>query len=184
MNIKENLKKIEKYRIRLPIIILSIFIFINLLFYFVFILPEKKEAKAKNNQYQTLRTGLNQKIQYKKTKNDVSEFYRSLPEKRDFTKVINFISSSAKRNSLKMPGISYQQEKSDDAKKESKTVHGYEKTILSFSVQGRYEGIRRLIHEIESAGYFLIIEDMNLERKDDKAADSVNLQIKVAAYTK
>lgn len=184
MDIKESLKKIEKYRIRLPIIILSIFIFINLLFYFVFILPVKKETKTKNNQYQALRTGLNQKIQYKKAKNEISEFYKTLPDKMDFTKIINFISSSAKRNGLKMPSISYQQDKADDAKKNSKAIDGYEKTTLLFSVQGRYEGIRRIIHEIESAGYFLIIEDMNLERKDDKAADSVNLQIKVAAYTK
>lgn len=184
INTKKGLKKIERYRISLPIIILSIFIFLNLLFYFVFILPVKKETKVKSNQYQALRTGLNQKIQYKNAKNDVSEFYKILPDKRDFTKIINFISTGAKRNGLKMPGISYQQEKADDAKKDSKAINGYEKTTLLFSVQGKYEGIRRLIYEIESSGYFLIIEDINLERKDDKAADSVNLQIKVAAYTK
>lgn len=184
IDIKEGLKKIERYRIRLPIIILSVIIFLNLLFYFVFILPVKKEAKAKNNQYQALRTGLNQKIQYKRTKSDVSEFYKTLSDKRDFTKIINFISTGAKKNGLKMPAISYQQEKADDAKKDSKAINGYEKTTLLFSVQGRYEGIRSLIYEIESSGYFLIIEDMNLEKKDDKVADSVNLQIKVSAYTK
>ena len=184
INIKENLKKIKRYRIRLPIIILFIFVFANLFFYSVFILPVKKETAAKNNQYQALRTGLNQKTQYKKAKNDVSEFYKTLPEKRDFTMIINFISTAAKRNGLKMPAITYQQEKADDAKKDSKAKNGYEKTALLFSVQGRYVGIRRFIYEIESAGYFLIIEDMNLERKDDKAADSVYLQIKMAAYTK
>ncbi|MFZ3090669.1 MAG: type 4a pilus biogenesis protein PilO [Nitrospirota bacterium] len=181
---KEVLKKIERYRIKLPIIILSVFIFLNLLFYFVFILPVKKETTVKNNQYQALRTGLNQKIQYKKTKSDISEFHKTLPDKRDFTKIINFISTGAKKNSLKMPAITYQQEKADDAKKDSKAINGYEKTTLLFSVQGRYEGIRRLIYEIESSGYLLIIEDMNLEKKDNKAADLVNLQIKVAAYTK
>jgi Tfp pilus assembly protein PilO len=184
IDIKENLKKIERYRIRLPIIILFIFVFANLFFYFVFILPVKKETAAKNNQYQALRTGLNQKTQYKKANGGISEFYKTLPEKKNFTKIINFISTSAKRNGLKMPGISYQQEKADDAKKDSKAINGYEKTTLLFSVQGRYEGIRRLIYEIESSGYFFIIEDMNLDKKDDKAADSVNLQIKVAAYTK
>lgn len=184
IDIKKNLKKIERYRIRLPIIILSVFIFLNLLFYFIFILPVKKETAAKNNQYQALRTGLNQKIQYKKAKNEISEFYKTLPDKRDFTKIINFISTAAKKNSLKMPAIAYQQEKADDAKKDSKAINGYEKTTLLFSVHGRYEGIRRLIYEIESSGYFLTIEDMSLEKKDDKAPDSISLQIKVSAYTK
>jgi Tfp pilus assembly protein PilO len=184
IDIKEVLKKIEGHRIRLPIIILSVLIFLNLLFYFVFILPVKKETTAKNNQYQALRTDLNKKIHYKKVKNEISEFYKILPDKRDFTKIINFISTGAKKNGLKMPAISYQQEKDDNAKKDSKAINGYEKTTLLFSVVGRYEGIRKLIYEIESSGYFLIIEDMNLEKKDDKVADSVNLQIKVAAYTR
>lgn len=60
---------------------------------------------------------MNQKIQYKKTKSDISEFHKTLPDKRDFTKIINFISTGAKKNSLKMPAITYQQEKADDAKR-------------------------------------------------------------------
>lgn len=184
IDIKEALKMIEGHRIRLPIIILFALIFFNLLFHFVFILPVKKETTAKKNQYQALRTDLDQKIQYKKVKNDISEFYKILPDKRDFTKIINFISTGAKKNGLKMPAISYQQEKDDNAKKDSKAIHEYEKTTLLFSVQGRYEGIRKLIYEIESSGYFFIIEDMNLKKNDAKVSDSVNLQIKVAAYTR
>ncbi len=182
---KKIISKAKQYKIlKVPMIVLLSLFAINILFYIIFLFPLKRSTAVKGGSYLALKSSINQKAQYKRTKEDIAEFYKTIPEKTDFTKIINFISNSAKKNGLKMPAITYQQEKSEkDAKK--KMLEGdLEKTALLFSVQGGYEGIRRLIYEIESAKYFLIIEDMNLQKKDDKIAGAITLQMKVAAYTR
>lgn len=185
IDIKELKKEIEKYRIlKVPVIILSILILINIFSYLFFIHPVKRDIENNNREYLALKTNLNQKIQFKSARKDMEEFYKALQSKNDFTKIMNFISNSVKRNGLSMPAIAYQQEKSEEDKKTSAKGKPYEKTLLTFSVQGRYEGIRRLIYEIESFQYFLIIEDMDLQKKQDKVQNLITLQVKVAAFTK
>lgn len=185
IDIKELKKEIERYGIlKVPVIILSILILVNILSYLFFILPVKRGIEINNKEYLSLRTNLNQKIQFKRARKDMEEFYKALQPKSDFTKIINFISNSVKRNGLSMPAITYQQEKLEEGKKAASKDKPYEKTLLTFSVHGRYEGIRRLIYEIESSQYFLIIEDMDLQKKQDKAQNLITLQIKVAAYTR
>lgn len=184
MDIKGLKKEIQRYRsFKAPIIILTILILANILFILFMVFPLKKSIEVNNREHLSLRTNLNQKLQFKNARNDLEEFHRTLQYKGDFTKIINLISSSVKKNGLTMPTITYQREKTEDKKKTAKD-NLYEKTTLTFSVQGGYEGIRRLIYEIESSGYFFIIEDMNLEKKDDKAVNSINLQIRIAAYTR
>lgn len=186
---KKIISKAKQYKIlKVPMIVLLSLFAINILFYIIFLFPLKRSTAVKDGSYLALKSSINQKAQYKRTKEDIAEFYKTIPEKTDFTKIINFISNSAKKNGLKMPAITYQQEKSEQDAKKKMPKDDLEKTTLLFNVQGGYEGIRRLIYEIESAKYFLIIEDMNLqkrdEKKDDKIAGAITLQMKVAAYTR
>ncbi len=186
---KKIINKAKQYKmLKIPIIVLFLILGVNILFYIIFLFPAKRNIAVKGSSYLALKSNINQKAQYKKTKEDIAEFYKTIPEKTNFTKIINFISNSAKKSGLKMPAITYQQEKSEQDAKKKMPKDDLEKTTLLFNVQGGYEGIRRLIYEIESAKYFLIIEDMNLqkrdEKKDDKSTGSITLQMKVAAYTR
>lgn len=157
---------------------------INIVIYLVMVLPARNQVLEKEDVRQKIRKDINQKIHnmgqkqnqeifYKKTINDLSQFKSLLLDQHEFSKIVDYLSVTAKKQKISIPSISYHQEKIDK--------EGFKKVSISFTVEGRYKDIKRFIYNLEDAKDFLILEDLGLARSG-RGSDPIKLQIRIATY--
>lgn len=175
-------KRIRRYYIG-GILAISM-LFLNLFIYLTLVIPAKDHLDQMEEIWQNTRKDINQKISdinsqidrkkiYKKAMEDLDRFKALLLEQHEFSKIVDHLSVTAKRQKIGIPSISYHQEKTGK--------EGFKKISISFTVEGRYKDIKRFIYDLENAKDFLIIEDLGLARSG-KGSDPINLQIKIATY--
>jgi Tfp pilus assembly protein PilO len=73
-----------------------------------------------------------------------------------------------------MPALSY--------KTESTVVANTSKGLLQGPLTGRYEDLRRFIHNLETADELLFIEDLELTRSGDVQDEALTFNIKIVTY--
>ena len=157
---------------------------INIFVYLVMVLPARNQVLEKEDVRQRTRKDINQKIHnigqkqnqeilYKKTINDLNQFKALLLDQHEFSKIVDYLSLTAKKQKISIPSISYHQEKIEK--------EGFKKVSISFTVEGHYKDIKRFIYNLEDAKDFLIIEDLGLARSG-RGSDPIKLQIKIATY--
>jgi Tfp pilus assembly protein PilO len=73
-----------------------------------------------------------------------------------------------------MPALSY--------KTEPTVVANTSKGLLQGTLTGRYEDLRRFIHNLETADELLFIEDLELTRSGDVQDEALTFNIKIATY--
>lgn len=94
--------------------------------------------------------------------------------REDFAPLALGITEEAKRDRITMPALSY--------KTEPTVVANTSKGLLQGPLTGRYEDLRRFIHNLETADELLFIEDLELTRSGDLRDDALTFNIKIATY--
>lgn len=100
----------------------------------------------------------------------------ALPTQEEFTSLALALSELAKREQVKIPGMSY-----DIQKKEGTQPV---KATMTFRATGDYAAIYRLVHRLETAERYLVIERLDVAREHQRetAATGVVVNITVATY--
>lgn len=106
----------------------------------------------------------------------LTQVWALLPDERDFGPLALGISDEAKREGIVLPALSY--------KTEPTTVVHTSKGLLQGSMSGRYEDLRRFIHDLETADELLFIEDLELNRAGNQQGNALTLNMKIATYLK
>ena len=110
----------------------------------------------------------------KSANKDLTQVWSMLPSERDFGPLALGISDEAKREGVALPALSY--------KTEPTTVAHTTKGLLQGAMSGRYEDLRRFIHDLETADELLLIEDLELHRTGSTQGEALTFTIKIATY--
>lgn len=105
---------------------------------------------------------------------DLTQVWALLPDEQDFGPLALGISDEAKREGVNLPALSY--------KTESTTIAHTTKGLLQGSMSGRYEDLRRFIHNLETADELLFIEDLELNQAGSLQNAVLTVNIKIATY--
>ena len=100
----------------------------------------------------------------------------ALPTREEFTSLALALSELAKREQVKIPGMSYDIQKSDRTQPVKATI--------TFRATGDYAAIYRFVHRMETAEHYLVIESLDVAREQKRAmaGAGVVVNIKVATY--
>ena len=110
----------------------------------------------------------------RKAQKDLGQVWAVLPAERDFASLALGISEEAKRDRVTMQALSYRTEPT--------FVADMSKGVLQGPMSGRYEDLRRFIHNLETADELLFIEDLELRRSGGTQDDTLTFNIKIATY--
>ncbi|MBS0156470.1 MAG: type 4a pilus biogenesis protein PilO [Nitrospira sp.] len=125
-------------------------------------------------EWVTVRQALMHHREARNAMKDLTQVWTLLPGERDFGSLALGISDEAKREGVLLPALSY--------KTEPTTVAHTTKGLLQGAMSGRYEDLRRFIHDLETADELLFIEDMVLNRSGSSQGDALTSTIKIATY--
>jgi Tfp pilus assembly protein PilO len=131
----------------------------------------KMELEA---EWVAARHRLVQHTEGQKARQDLNVVLAELPSERDFAPLALGITEEAKKDGVTLPSLSYQTEKTP--------VSRMTKGVLQGSLSGRYENLRRLIYDLETAEELLFIEDLNLVRSGNQGGHSLTFNIKIGTY--
>ena len=125
-------------------------------------------------EWATVRQSLLHHREARNATKDLTQVWALLPGERDFGPLALGISDEAKREGVVLPALSY--------KTEPTTVAHTTKGLLQGSMSGRYEDLRRFIHDLETADELLFIEDLELNRTGNLQGAALTFNIKIATY--
>ncbi len=131
---------------------------------------DRAERAVLEQERNEARLHLTQHAEARRARADMARVLAALPVRRDFAPLALGLTEQAKSNRVKIPGLTYQVEKTD--------MHGVSKAVLQGAATGRYEDIRLFIHNLETAEELLLIENVEVDRA--RQADqvlTVNLRI-------
>jgi Tfp pilus assembly protein PilO len=133
-------------------------------------LQEAKRARS---------TAERQVAEYKKIQRDVDEVYeaRWSTQAQRLTSIIAEVKGLAAASNLTPPTFSFSQTAPKSITAGEKAYAAATQMGISFTVQGSYQQVRRLINSIEMSDQFLIIEQIGLSA-DSGDKLSMNLQLK------
>lgn len=114
------------------------------------------------------------RVTAKSTQAQLAKIWETLPVPQEFTDLGVTITTLAKSNHVRIPGMQYHQDK----KKDGLAAKG----SISFEAFGAYEAIRKFIYELETSGTYLVIEKLTAERSKKK--QDVAFKMRVATYFK
>lgn len=120
------------------------------------------------------RQSLAQHREARTTQADLKKVWALLPAERDFAPLALGIAEEAKRDRVTMPALSYRTEPT--------FVAHTRKGLLQGPMSGRYEDLRRFIHNVETADELLFIEDLGLSRSGGTQDDMLTFTITIATY--
>jgi Tfp pilus assembly protein PilO len=126
------------------------------------------------NEWVAMRQSLAQHREARKAHADLNKVWALLPSERDFAPLALGISEEAKRDRVTMPALSYRTEPT--------FVAHTSKGLLQGPMSGRYEDLRRFIHNVETADELLFIEDLELSRSGGTQDDTLTFTVKIATY--
>jgi hypothetical protein len=130
--------------------------------------------QALETEWVTVRQALMHHREAKSATKDLTRVWTLLPDERDFGALALGISDEAKREGVLLPALSY--------KTEPTAVAHTTKGVLQGAMNGRYEDLRRFIHDLETADELLLIEGLELNRRGDVLGESLTSTIKIATY--
>jgi Tfp pilus assembly protein PilO len=136
------------------------------------------DLQAKRQELETEWVAARQSLmQHREARNamkDLTQVWALLPGERDFGPLALGISDEAKREGVMLPALSY--------KTEPTPVAHTTKGLLQGAMSGRYEDLRRFIHDLETADELLFIEDLELNRAGQLQDAVLSFNIKIATY--
>ena len=109
-----------------------------------------------------------------KAREDLAQVWSVLPVERDFAPLALGITEEAKRDGVILPALSY--------KTEPTLVANTNKGVLQGTMTGRYEDLRRFLHDLETAEELVYIEDLELVPSDTQQSQTLTFDIKIATY--
>jgi Tfp pilus assembly protein PilO len=109
-----------------------------------------------------------------RARKDLAQVWSVLPVERDFAPLALGITEEAKRNRVILPALSYRTEPT--------LVAHTNKGVLQGTMTGRYEDLRRFLHDLETAEELVYIEDLELAPIDDQQSQTLTFDIKIATY--
>lgn len=109
-----------------------------------------------------------------KARKDLAQVWSVLPVERDFAPLALGITEEAKRDGVILPALSY--------KTEPTLVANTNKGVLQGTMTGRYEDLRRFLHDLETAEELVYIEDLELVPSDTQQSQTLTFDIKIATY--
>jgi Tfp pilus assembly protein PilO len=112
----------------------------------------------------------------KRGRADVKMFWDKIPERADFPKLINDVSSLARMAGLKVNRIQYNPEEIP-----GKKMLRYE---LNFSVTGEYPKVKKFIYLIEKSGRIISIDEVSFQGKNEAQSSSVQMSIRLSTLFK
>ena len=132
--------------------------------YFILVLPTQERLVETQETLNVLHQQHLSEQTAKTTQQALSQFWQDLPTQQEFTHLGVRLSTLAKENKVRIPGMEYRVEASQ--KKADP------KGSMTFQAFGSYEAIRRFIYQLEKTGPYLIIEKLTAERtkKTDRVA--------------
>ena len=117
-----------------------------------------------------VRRQLAQHAESRQAHNDMGTVLAALPLQRDFAPLALGLTEQAKSNGVRIPGLSYQVERTD--------VQGVTRAVLQGAMIGRYEHIRLFIHNLETAQELVLIENLDVDRSHRTDQElTVNLRL-------
>jgi len=159
----------------LPWGVTAIGLFVVLIFVqYVGLADLQAKRQRLETEWATVRQSLVHHREARNATKDLTQVWALLPDERDFGPLALGISDEAKREGVVLPALSY--------KTEPTTVPHTTKGLLQGSMSGRYEDLRRFIHDLETADELLFIEDLELHRTGDLQSAALSFSIKIATY--
>lgn len=166
--------------------ILGVLLAANTLFFFTYRLryeerlkdldDRREQAAARLNAQHTARLQAEQRlVAYRNISRDVQDIYSRqwATENERLTALIAEVKRLAVASELVPKSISYTR----DVSKDPKARTAAETVTISFSVQGNYQQVRRLINLFELSRQFIIINQITLASAQDQLL-TLNLQLK------
>ena len=137
--------------------------------YFSLVLPTQERLVETQETLNALHQQHRSAQTAKTTQQALSRFWQDLPTQQEFTHLGVRLSTLAKQNKVKIPGMDYRVE---SLKKEA-----IPKGSITFQAFGSYEAIRRFIYQLEKTGPYLMIEELTAERIRERDEVAFTLQI-------
>jgi Tfp pilus assembly protein PilO len=134
----------------------------------------EQEQQRLQTEWVKARQQLSRHKDAKKAKADLQRVWAVLPLYRDFAPLALGVTEEAKRDQVTLPALSYKTEKT--------SVPDATKAVLQGTVTGRYEDLRRFLHNLESAEELLFIEDLNLVRSGNVQDQQLTFNIRISTY--
>ena len=136
---------------------------------------EQVYQTAKQVQADLQRTKVKQ-IRAQAAQRQLDTVRQALPTQEEFTSLALALSELAKREQVRIPGMSYDIDKPEGTQPAKATI--------TFKATGDYAAIYRFLSRLETAESYLVIESLDVasEQKRDAAAARVGVNIKVATY--
>jgi len=109
-----------------------------------------------------------------KIKEDLRQVWAVFPLVRDFAPLALGVTEEAKRDHIALPALSYKTERT--------AIPDATKAILTGTVTGRYEDLRKFLYNLETAQELLFIEDLNLIRSGNLQDPTLTFNIRISTY--
>ncbi|MBX3349024.1 MAG: type 4a pilus biogenesis protein PilO [Nitrospira sp.] len=138
-------------------------------------MAEQAYQSAKQAQA-TLQQTHAQQVRARTAQRQLDSERQALPTREEFTSLALALSELAKREQVKIPGMGYDIQKQDGTEPVKATI--------TFRATGEYAAIYRLVHRLETAERYLVIERLDVAREHQRAmvTTGVVVNIKVATY--
>ena len=149
-------------------------LFLCLIMYFGYLQPAADQRRHVIESFAHLRQVQIEHQVARKTQEDLTAFWKQLPDQKDFTELGVTITLLAKKNRVSVPGMLY----NVNPAKQNQSAKG----SISFEASGNYKAIRQFIYELETTGPSLFIEKFAAERA--KKGNQVAFKIQVGTYFK
>ena len=139
---------------------------------------EQRQAQL-DTEWTTVRQQLAKRMEAKQTIKDLEQLLALLPTSRDFSQLPLAMSEEAKRNNVRLSGLSYTLDKGEQVPAVKLTFKG--------PVTGRYEDLRRFIYHLESSDRLLFIEDLDVGQfitsdKDVARKEMMTFTLQISTY--
>lgn len=105
---------------------------------------------------------------------NIRQFRELIPQQRDFSVFLGELFTWAGQAGLEIGQISYQLKQEET---------GYLRYSLSFSVNGKYDQVKKFVHLLENTRRILVIEGISLSGANSREkGQRVSLNIEIATY--
>ncbi len=150
------------------------FMVVWLIVHVALVLPAKERVGDLEREWAAVRERLIQHKQAKRIHEEIMQVMRQFPVKEDFIPLALGITDEAKNNQVQLPSFSYQVESSKGGIAS--------KGVFKGAVKGRYQDLRRFIHQLETAEELLFIEDLDVVPAGGRENDMVTFRMRIATY--
>jgi Tfp pilus assembly protein PilO len=162
-----------------PVVVAGLFCSAWLAGHLLVLKPLEQRQAQLDTEWTTARQQLAKRMEAKQTIKDLDQLLALLPTSRDFSQLPLAMSEEAKRNNVRLSGLSYTLDKGEQVPAVKLTFKG--------PVTGRYEDLRRFIYHLESSDRLLFIEDLDVGQfitsdKDVARKEMMTFTLQISTY--